>query len=148
MTLAEIKKSTVKEERDWEVLFEKLKSWFGFPEISIPLSILPSGENFNGCYLMAWIEAALGIPECLRGKGLVVLQKRIEKEYHDKISSIIDIRTIGLKEKILDNMDKKEIYKNRKILEQYFCYSTTTPDYLIKLDELTKSNIFPFRFSL
>lgn len=148
MKLVEIRKSIIGEEEDWEELFERLKSWFGNPKIHIPLSTIPIGENFNGCYLTAWIEAALGIPECLRGKGLVVLQKNIEKEYHNKTISIIILKTIGIKEKILDNMGKREIYENRKILEQYFCYSTNSPEYLIKLNELNKSQIFPFRFSL
>lgn len=148
-TLLEIKKSKVKAvDKGWEELFKKLKEYFSDKEVPLEeVYNLPStsSDNWEGCFLMGWIEAALGIPKALRGKGLVVLIRETSKEYHDKVYQITTIKTTERKEDVINNMTRMDVYVNYPTIHNFL---TTTPPWYLELRKFMDSGIFPFRSSI
>lgn len=142
--LIELRTSQLPYEEDWEQLYAKLQEYFkDIPEVSFLKPDVLS-KNWNKEFLERYIEAQLGIPRELIGKGLIVLSKDIEKEYHDKVHSKITLLSLAKKESLVDRMTRMEIYSKYDLLSS-FIHDSGYDERLLKLKN---SGIFPFRTQL
>lgn len=142
--LIDLRTSQLPYEEDWENLYTCLEEYFkDTPEVSF-LKPNVLSKNWNKEFLERYIEAQLGIPQELIGKGLIVLSKDIEKEYHDKVYSKITLLSLAKKEDLVDRMTRLEIYSKYNLLNSFIHDS----EYDERLIKLKNSGIFPFRTQL
>lgn len=133
-SLLEIRKEKIKEEKDWEVAWNELYSYFRKePSEECGSHCYSLSENFYGCFLIDYVEECLGIPRKLRGKGLVGFSKTVFKE--------IELRIPEKKENILESMSKEDILDAASELKELI--GTPTPGYYEELLKLKRSDIFP-----